>query len=357
MENTFIVIMAGGSGTRFWPMSKKSKPKQFLDVLGTGQTLLQMTFDRFAAYVPKENIFIVSNASYEQIIKDQLPDIGPDQVLLEPFQRNTAPCIAYACYKIASRNPEAKIVVSPADHAIFKEQNFYESVKQALDAVDKEDKLVTIGVAPNRPETGYGYIQYQEDNGNELKKVKTFTEKPELELAKKFVESGDFVWNAGVFVWNAHTIKKAFAKYLPAVDEVFSQLAGIYYTDEETDEVSKAYGECKNVSIDYGVMEKADNVYVVLGDYGWSDLGSWDSLYDVSEKDDCGNVVKGNALLFNSNNCLVQGPEDKLIVLNGLDDFLVTYHEDAILISRKGSESQIRNIVNEVKLKKDAKYL
>lgn len=357
MENTFVVIMAGGSGTRFWPLSKKAKPKQFLDVLGVGKTLLQMTFERFVEYIPAENIYIVSNELYKDVIKEQLPELNDDQILLEPFQRNTAPCIAYACYKIASRNPEAKVIVSPADHAIFKERNFYEAVKAAVDSVTDEDRLLTIGVTPNRPETGYGYIQYETEGTDRVKKVKTFTEKPQLELARKFLESGDFVWNAGVFVWSVKSIQKAFQKYLPEVDEVFAQLDSSYYTEEEGSLVKQAYGECKNISIDYGVMEKARNVYVVLGDYGWSDLGSWDSLYDVSEKDENGNVVEGNALLFNSNNNLVKGPKDKLVVLNGLDDFVIAYHDEAILITKKGSESQIRTIVNEVKIKQGKKYL
>lgn len=357
MKNTYAVIMAGGSGTRFWPLSKRSKPKQFLDVLGTGQSLLQMTFDRFAEYIPAENIYIVSNDKYEEIIKEQLPSIRKDQVLLEPFQRNTAPCIAYACYKIAQENPDATVVVSPSDHAIFKEREFYDAIKNAIDAVENEEKLVTIGVTPNRPETGYGYIQYHSEVDDNVKLVKTFTEKPELELAEKFVESGDFVWNAGVFVWNVTAIQKAFAEFLPDVDEAFQQLSPDFYTDKEKEGVEVAYAQCKNISIDYGVMEKAQNVYVVLGDFGWSDLGSWDSLYEINSKDEAGNVVEGNALVFDSNNCLIKGPEDKLIVVNGLDDCLVAYHEDALLITKKGSEKQLRTIVNEVKLKKDPRYL
>jgi mannose-1-phosphate guanylyltransferase len=357
MKNTYAVIMAGGSGTRFWPLSKHAKPKQFLDILGTGQSLLQITFERFAAYIPEENIYIVSNEKYEQIIKEQLPTVRDDQVLLEPYQRNTAPCIAYACYKIAKANPDATVVVSPSDHAIFKEKEFYEAVKKAITAVKGQDKLVTIGVSPNRPETGYGYIQYYSDADDDVKPVKTFTEKPELELAEKFVESGDFVWNAGVFVWNVSSIQKAFAEFLPEIDEVFQQISANFYTSKEKEGIGMAYAQCKNISIDYGVMEKAQNVYVVLGDFAWSDLGSWDSLYEVNDKDEKGNVVEGNALLFDSSNCLIKGPDNKLIVVNGLDDCLVAYHEDALLITKKGREKQLRAIVNEVKLHKDPRFL
>ena len=349
--------MAGGSGTRFWPLSKQNRPKQFLDVLGTGQSLLQMTFDRFAAIIPSENIYIVSNEKYEQIIEDQLPKLNSDQILLEPFQRNTAPCIAYACYKIASINPDAIVVVTPSDHAIFKEKAFYEVINEAIGEVEKEDKLITIGVTPSRPETGYGYIQYQTENAGNIKKVKTFTEKPEAELAKKFIESGDFVWNAGIFVWNVKAIQQAFIDYLPDLDETFSQLSTDYFTSEEKKKVDEAYSQCKNISIDYGIMEKAKNVFVVLGDFGWSDLGSWDSLFDVSQKDENGNVIEGNTLMFNSHNCLVKAPEDKLIVVNGLDNCLVAYHEDAILISKNGSDKQFRAIVNDVKMNKDQKFL
>lgn len=357
MKNIYAIIMAGGSGTRFWPLSKQNRPKQFLDVLGTGQSLLQMTFDRFAAIIPSENIYIVSNEKYEQIIEDQLPKLNSDQILLEPFQRNTAPCIAYACYKIASINADAIVVVTPSDHAIFKEKAFYEVINEAIGEVEKEDKLITIGVTPSRPETGYGYIQYQTENAGKIKKVKTFTEKPEAELAKKFIESGDFVWNAGIFVWNVKAIQQAFVNYLPDLDETFSQLSADYFTSEEKKKVDEAYSQCKNISIDYGIMEKAKNVFVVLGDFGWSDLGSWDSLFDVSQKDENGNVIEGNTLMFNSHNCLVKAPEDKLIVVNGLDNCLVAYHEDAILISKNGSDKQFRAIVNEVKMNRDQKFL
>ncbi len=356
MANTYVVIMAGGSGTRFWPFSRVTKPKQFLDVLDTGHSLLQMTYERFLEIAPKENIYVVSNKRYGSLIKEQLPDLQDDQILLEPFQRNTAPCIAYASYKIASRDPEARIVVSPSDHVVFREKAFTALIEKALAATDAS-KLFTIGVKPSRPETGYGYIQYVEEGDSEIKKVKTFTEKPAKELARKFVESGEFVWNAGIFVWSARAIKKAIGKYLHEMDEVFSGLVKEFFTPREQEAVDMAYAQCKNISIDYGVMEKADEVYVLLGDFGWSDLGSWQSLYEISKKDENNNVVKANAILYNSKNCTVSGPMDKLIVLSGLDGYLVSAHGNAILICNKNDGTELKTIVHDIQVSKSEEFL
>ena len=357
MSNTYVVIMAGGSGTRFWPFSRVEEPKQFLDVLGVGQSLLQMTFDRFKQITDISNIYIVTNSKYKDLVTEQLPEVNEDQILLEPFQRNTAPCIAYACYKIGQENPDANIVVSPSDHIIFKDSVFTNIIKQALQLSAADNNLVTIGVKPNRPETGYGYIQYIEDQNSEIKKVKTFTEKPAKELAMKFIESGDFVWNAGIFVWSVAAIKNSFAEFLPEMAEIFNSIANDFYTNNEQSSVDAAYAQCKNISIDYGIMEKAENVYVVLGDFGWSDLGSWRSLYEISDKDENNNMVKANALLYETRNCTISGPKKKLIVVSGIDNCLITVHGNAILICNKESNTELKNIVHDIQASKLSKFL
>jgi mannose-1-phosphate guanylyltransferase len=357
-QNWYVVIMAGGIGSRFWPYSRNSYPKQFLDVLNTGQSLLQMTVKRFKTICPAENIYIVTNKDYENLVAAQLPELQPDQILSEPVRRNTAPCIAFAAYKIRQKNPDATMVVAPSDHAIFHETEFVESVRKALTAAEQGDRLLTLGIKPNRPETGYGYIQYIENGGSEMKKVKTFTEKPQLELAKKFLDSGDFVWNAGIFMWKVEAIITAFEKYLPEQAEIFEEGEGQYYTPQEEGFVRKAYSQCKNISIDYGIMEKADNVYVLLADFGWSDLGSWNSLHEIHEnKDEQNNAIDGNVLMFDSKECIVKGDEDRLIVVQGLQNYLVAQCDDVTLICNKDDEQRFREYVSEVKSKKGEKFL
>jgi len=356
-NNNYVVIMAGGIGSRFWPYSRNSYPKQFLDVLGLGKSLIQFTFHRFRKVAPVENIYIVSNERYKDLIKEQLPEIGDQQILLEPERRNTAPCIAYASYKIFQENKEANIVVTPADHAIFMEDVFVDTVKTALDATGNSDKLVTIGIKPNRPETGYGYIQYLSETDSPVKKVKTFTEKPQLELAQKFLESGDFVWNAGIFIWKASSIIKAFETHMPELAELFNQISGHYYTDEEQQKVNDAYAITKSISIDYGVMEKADNVYVVEGNFGWSDLGSWNSLHEIRDKDQSGNVIDANAIPYEISDCLVMGKKNKLVVVQGLEGYLVADSDDVLLICKKDDEKLFRNFVNDVKNEKGEEYI
>ena len=317
-EKTYAVIMAGGVGSRFWPYSRNYRPKQFLDVFGTGTSLIQMTNERFLNLCPQENIYVVTNHRYYDLVKEQLPMLSDDQILTEPVGRNTAPCIAYASYKIASKDPQATLVVSPSDHAIFKEVQFVEVLTTALEAASKEEKIITIGIKPSRPETGYGYIQFLPASGQSVKRVKTFTEKPELELANKFLESGDFVWNSGIFIWNVQTIKNAFEQHLPEMAELFGSDEAHYYQDQEREYITEAYYQCKNISIDYGVMEKATNVYVVLGDFGWSDMGSWATLHDLKSKDEFGNVLEGQVMTYNTKDCLIKGPKDKLIIVQGL---------------------------------------
>ena len=356
-KNTFVVIMAGGGGTRFWPFSRIKKPKQFLDVVGCGKTLIQLTVERFKSTVPAENIFIVSNERYRKLIIEQLPDITEDQLLLEPFQRNTAPCVAYASYKIAKKNPDANIIVTPSDHAIFNDADFLKTINSALEVSQSGNKLVTIGIQPHKPETGYGYIQFIDDGADEAKKVKTFTEKPELELAKKFLESGDFVWNAGLFVWNVASIIASFEKYEPDMALLFQGIQDNYFTDQEKASIQDVYAQAKNISIDYAILEKADNVWVVLGNFGWSDLGAWDSLYELREKNEDQNVIEGNVTTYDAKNCIISGSSKKLIVVEGLENYLIADNENALLICKRGNEQQMRTIVKEVKMNKGEEYL
>ncbi len=349
MTNTYVVIMAGGVGTRFWPFSRQRYPKQFHDVLGTGRTLLQQTADRFAGVCPPENIYIVTSADYKELCQQQLPELGDEQILCEPIARNTASCIAYACYKIAQRDPDANIVVAPADHIILKEHEFRRTIRIALNATNKQDVLVTLGIKPSRPDTGYGYIQYHPEADGEVRKVKTFTEKPPLELAQQFMDSGEFVWNAGIFVWNVQAIIRAFEQHLPETAEIFAEGHADYYTDQERHFIDKAYSQCKAVSIDNGVMERADNVYVVLSDFGWSDLGTWKSLYEVSEKNNDQNVIDGQVLLYDTKNCIIKTPHDRLVAINGLDGYIVAEYDNVLMICRKEDEQKVKNFVADAK--------
>ena len=355
-KHFYVVIMAGGVGSRFWPYSRNDHPKQFLDVMGVGSSLLQLTFQRFLHVCPAENIYIVTSQDYYKLVKDQLPDLTDDQILLEPARKNTAPCIAYASYKIAKKDPQATMVVTPSDHAILKEKIFIKSIQKSLKHAFDKDILITMGIQPNRPETGYGYIQYHINNDSEFKRVKTFTEKPQLDLAKKFLESGEFVWNAGIFIWNVASINKAFHQFLPEISESFEMIKESYYTSKEKRAIQHAYSQFKIISIDYGIMEKADNVYVILGDFGWSDLGSWDSLHDIKEKDKNNNVIEANVLLYNTSNSLFLGAEEKLIVVHGLEDYLVADTGDVLLICKKDIESEMRRIIKDVKSRKGEKY-
>lgn len=354
--------MAGGVGSRFWPMSRKDHPKQFIDILGSGETLIQATFNRFLNVCPTENIYIVTNDSYRDLVLEQLPKLKPEQVLCEPSRRNTAPCIAYANYTILQRNPEANVIVAPSDHIILKENVFTEVITAALEATEKHDWLLTLGIQPNRPDTGYGYIQFEENetaqSDSRIKKVKTFTEKPQLEMAKQFLASGDFLWNSGIFIWKLKTIMQSFAKHLPDVDQLFRAGIGKYNTAEEAAFIEQTYAMCKSISIDYGVMEKADNVYVLASDFGWSDLGTWGSLYDIRKKDNEANAVVGqNVMIYDSKNCIVNMPKDKLVVLQGLDGYIVVEDGHTLLVCRKEDEQQIRQFVNDVMIEKGEKFV
>ena len=357
-KDNYCVIMGGGIGSRFWPFSRKTMPKQFLDFFGTGRSLLQQTFDRFNKIIPTENILIVTNAIYADLVKEQLPELDPKQILLEPARRNTAPCIAWASYHIRSLNPHANIVVAPSDHLILKEGEFLAAIEKGLDFVSKYDKLLTLGIKPNRPETGYGYIQIAEQEGDNFYKVKTFTEKPELELAKVFVESGEFYWNSGLFMWNVNTIIKAGEALLPELASKLAPGKDVYGTPEEKAFIEENFPACPNVSIDFGIMEKADNVYVSLGDFGWSDLGTWGSLYDLSPKDEQGNVtLKCDSMIYNSNDNIVVLPKGKLAVIEGLEGFLVAESDNVLLICKKDEEHAIRKYVNDAQMKLGEDYI
>ncbi len=361
-KNHYCVIMAGGIGSRFWPLSKISKPKQFLDILGTGRSLLQATYDRFREVILTENIIIVTNAIYRDFVLEQLPELTASQILLEPMRKNTAPCIAYANYKIKLMNPDAVIVVSPADHLILKQDVFLNEITKALEIAGSENVLLTLGIEPNRPETGYGYIQANTrqvpGKPDNLRKVKTFTEKPDIDLARVFFESGEFYWNSGIFIWSLDTIIRSFKQFLPDVDSLFASGMDIYGTDKEEDFITEIYSTCKNISVDYGIMEKAEDVYVFFSDFGWSDLGSWGSLYEHSSKDNSGNMVSGNNVFaYDVKDSIVNFPDGKIVVLQGLEGYVVVESANILLVCRKEDEQRIKQFVNDVKIKKGEEYL
>ncbi len=359
-KNNYAIIMAGGIGSRFWPISRTSYPKQFLDILGTGKTLIQNTYNRFLKVCPKENIYVVTNESYAELVKTQLPDMDDQQILTEPVMRNTAPCIAYGCFKIESINPNAAIVVAPSDHLILDETAFIAAIEKSLAVASANQCLVTLGIKPSRPDTGYGYIQYTEQSlGDDFYKVKTFTEKPTLEIAKTFIQSGDFLWNAGIFVWSAKAILNAFERYLPEMNEIFADARPVYNTHEEKTHIHQAYQQCTNISIDYGIMEKADNVYVLPSEFGWSDLGTWASIYQLAEKDYVGNAVipSEKVIMYDSSNCMVNVPADKLVVLQGLHDFIVVEANNTLLICPREQEQNVKQVVADVKQKFGTKYI
>ena len=358
-ENNYVAIMAGGIGSRFWPVSRLDYPKQFLDLLNHGKTLIQATYDRFAQYIPKDNIYVVTSYQYKEIVEVQLPLLRPENILCEPSRKNTAPCVAYISYKLHQLNPKSNLICAPADHLILDDISFIKVSLEALEFTEKNNALITLGIKPLYPNTGYGYIQHEElavqDN---IYKVKTFTEKPDTELAKKFIISGDFLWNAGIFVWRTENIIKAFEKYLPQIHEVFDGVKKALITDGEKAAIELIYPLCVNISIDYGILEKADNVYVIPSEFGWSDLGTWGSAYENLEKDYMENAVTGkNVILFDSTKNVVHSHHNKLILLQGLDDFIVVDTEDVLLVCKKDKEQHIKEYLSEVKRNKGDKYL
>lgn len=357
-KDKFCVIMSGGIGSRFWPFSREARPKQFLDFFGTGRSLLQMTFDRFRKIIPVENIFIVTNEGYGELIAEELPELKSSQILLEPMRRNTAPCIAYATYHINSINPNANIVVAPSDHLILKEAEFLSIIDAGFTFVQNNDVLLTLGIRPSRPETGYGYIQMSDEEVDGIPKVKVFTEKPNIDLAKVFYESGEFLWNSGLFIWNVKTILNSFHQHLPEITSRFDLGIEFFGTDQEQKFINENYPFCPNISIDYGLMEKASDVCVQPAEFGWSDLGTWGSLYDVSDKDANANAVLAKqSLLFESSENIVAIPKEKLVVIQGLDGFIVAESDNVLLICKKEEEQRIKQFVTDAKLKFGDEYI
>jgi len=361
MENRYVLIMAGGVGSRFWPLSRREKPKQFLDILGEGETLLQKTFNRFKATCPVENIFVVTSSDYNDLVIEQL-GIDPSRVLGEPLRRNTAPCIAYGTFRILKENPNAVIAVTPADHLIVKEDEFCEVLKNCYEFASRNDALVTLGIKPDRPETGYGYIQADQKKPvsgyDNLLKVKTFTEKPDLDLAKVFIESGDFFWNSGIFIWNINSILSAFDKHLPDTFSVFDEGRELFGTNQEKSFIGKTYAECRSISIDYGIMEKANNVYVMCTDIGWSDLGTWSSLYEHSKIDNSGNAfVRGDIFSYDNSGNIFNISPGKVAVIQGLKDYIIVDSNDVLLIVKKEDEQNIKQYLDDVKKSTKEKFL
>lgn len=353
MENKYCVIMGGGIGSRFWPFSREDKPKQFLDFFGIGRSLLQMTVDRFAKVIPMENIYIVTNQRYASLVKEQLPLLRDDQILLEPARRNTAPCIAYAAYHIKACNPNANIVVAPSDHLILKEEEFLDAINKGFDFVKNNNSLLTLGIKPSRPETGYGYIQRSDETVGDFAKVKTFTEKPDLELAKVFQKSGEFFWNSGLFLWNVNTILDAFHKFLPDLTARFDMGIDKFNTPDEAEFIKEHFPYSPNISIDYGIMEKADNVYMLCVDIGWADLGTWGSVFDIAPRDESNNaVLKTRALLYESEDNIISLENNgRLAVIQGLKDFIVAESGNVLLICKKADEDRIKQYMADVQIK------
>jgi mannose-1-phosphate guanylyltransferase len=350
-KNNYVAIMAGGIGSRFWPASRSAKPKQFLDILDTGKSLIRSTFERYLEICPIENIFVLTNLDYVGLVREQIPELKDDQILGEPMRKNTAPCIAYVSYKIHKRNKDANIIVAPSDHIILNEKAYLDTSLKALDFVSRNDALVTLGILPSRPDTGYGYIQFLEPPVEDgIHKVKTFTEKPDMQTAKIFISSGEFLWNAGIFIWSVESILDAFEELLPDVNDAFKEVSDEINTNAEPFAIKKAFGHCPSISIDFGIMEKARNVYVLPSDFGWSDLGTWASLHAEKEKDGNQNAVSGDLVkLYESSNNMISVPKNKLVVIQGLENYIVVDTGDVLLICDKDQEQSIKSITQDLK--------
>ena len=348
--------MAGGVGARFWPKSRKMMPKQFLDILGTGKSFIRSTFERFLPIVPAENFIVVTNRNYKDLVLSQIPELGENQVLCEPIGRNTAPCIAYAAYSLLKQDPEARMIVTPSDHLVMNEHDFHAVINECLEFATQNNALMTVGIQPSRPETGYGYIQ--KSNNDNISRVKCFTEKPNLELAQTFIECGEFLWNSGIFVWTVKSIVEAFEQYLPEHHALFSSAMPDLSTDKEEAAIEQVFSECKAISIDYGVMEKAENVYVKCGDFGWSDVGTWGSVYQLSAKDQNENAVVADACYtYSTERTFVSLPKGKMAVVNGLKDYIVVDTPDALLICPRSEEQSIKNYIDDVRFENGENFI
>lgn len=361
IEHAYALIMAGGIGSRFWPLSKTKQPKQFLDILGMGKTLLQQSYDRLTPLFPPENIFVSTQETFADMARRQLHEMIPSSLVLEPMRKNTAPCIAYMAFKLAAIDPNAVLVVCPSDHLILDEKDYRSILQQAVDYASGKDALITLGIRPTRPDTGYGYIQYVDDEpvANSFYKVKVFVEKPSLEIAKAFLASGDFLWNAGIFIWNVKSILKAFQHLLPDMFELFNENRRLFNTPKEYSAIKNIYSLCPNLSIDHGILEKSKNVYVIPAHFGWSDLGTWASLYESHAKDFHGNSVTGKNVDagLHTQNCMIHISDHKLAVIHDLEGYIVVDTDDILLICRLDKEQEIKQIVAEVRRTKGEKYL
>ncbi len=355
-SNRYCVIMAGGIGSRFWPKSRQSMPKQFLDILGTGKSFIRHTYERFEKIVPPENFLVVTNRKYKDLVLQHLPELTERQVLCEPVGRNTAPCIASAAYTLLGQNPDAEMIVTPADHLILNEDDFRAIIAECLEFAADRGVLMTVGIKPTRPDTGYGYIQVSDSQP--ISKVKCFTEKPDLELAQVFLQSGEFYWNSGIFVWTVRAIVEAFEKYLPEHHALFSGLMRALGTDAERNIVEMVFSECRAISIDYGIMEKADNVYVRCGEFGWSDVGTWGSVYQHSRKDRYANAAPDEGCyLYDTRSSIISLPKDKIAVISGLKEYIVVDTDDVLMICPRAEEQNIKKFIDEVKYKNGEKHI
>ncbi len=349
MSNIYVAIMAGGVGSRFWPASRDSRPKQFLDILGVGKSLIRLTYERFLKLCPSENILIVTNKKYRELVKEHLPELDYSQILCEPSMNNTAPCVAYTALRLRAMNEDANFVVAPSDHVILKEDFFVSQLRKALAFTQENNALVTLGITPTRPDTGYGYIHYSDDTGNGVHKVRRFMEKPNLERAKEFLDSGEYLWNAGIFVWHNKTILESFGKNAPEILEILEKGNEAYHTDKEQDFIDEAYPTTPKISVDYAIMEKADNIYTLPSDIGWSDLGTWNSLYAYRDKDERGNVVSGRVVLEETDDCFVRTTEGKLTIIKGLKDYILVDEGDVLLVYPKQLEQEVKGLVGAYK--------
>lgn len=362
MGNTYCVIMAGGIGSRFWPVSTSKFPKQFHDILGTGETLIQNTYNRLLKVTDASKILVVTHKNYAGLVAEQLSGLPKNNIILEPARRNTAPCIAYAAFRIQSEDPNAVMVVAPSDHLITNEDEFVRVVKLAALESTNNSHLLTLGIKPHRPDTGYGYIQFRNENnsqGSEVRKVKTFTEKPNEDLAKQFIESGDFLWNSGIFIWSIPTLMKEMQFHMSDIYSTFEKGLNLFGTEKEKEFVQEIYPTCENESIDYGLLEKSKDVYVIPSDFGWSDLGTWGSLFQLSEKEKKNNnaIYNEQTITYNSKNNLIRVPKNKLAVVEGLEDYIIVDEDDRLLICKLENEQLIKSFVNDIKLKFGDKHL
>jgi mannose-1-phosphate guanylyltransferase len=352
--NNHIVIMAGGVGSRFWPMSTAENPKQFIDVLGCGRTLLQLTVDRFEGICEMKNIWIVTNSKYSSLVKAQLPEVPEENILCEPCRRNTAPCIAYVSWRIKSKDPKANIVVTPSDHVVMDVKEFQRVIKMCMAFTSENDSIVTLGMKPNRPETGYGYIQADlstsSTRNREIFRVDTFREKPDLETAKHYIQQNNFFWNAGIFIWNVNTIVNAFRMYQPSMAKIFENMLPVYGTEKEQEYINRLFPECENISVDYAIMEKAEEIFICPASFGWSDLGTWGSLLSQTKRDLYGNGCIGNDInLFETRNCMIHTTQEKKVVIQGLDGYIVVEKDGTLLICKLSEEQRIKQFSGEDK--------